>query len=87
MGNFATLSFWPGMIHYSFITMMLVIIIHFEIFAYMHYMFWNSTCIFAIRSLSLVWLFATMWTAARQASQSFIISQSLLKLMSISISN
>ena len=30
-----------------------------------------------------VWLFATPWTAVRQASLSFIISQSLLKLMSI----
>ena len=33
--------------------------------------------------LSRVWLFATPWTAARQASLSFTISQSLLKLMSI----
>ena len=34
-------------------------------------------------SLSLVQLFATPWTAARQASLSFTISLSLLKLMSI----
>ena len=33
--------------------------------------------------LSHVWLFATPWTAARQASLSFTISQRLLKLMSI----
>ena len=33
--------------------------------------------------LSLVWLFMTPWTAVRQGSLSFIISQSLLKLMSI----
>ena len=42
--------------------------------------------IFAIlccKSLSHVWLFATPWTAARQASLSFTISQSLLKLTSI----
>ena len=32
---------------------------------------------------SCVWLFATPWTAAHQASLSFTISQSLLKLMSI----
>ena len=32
---------------------------------------------------SHVWLFMTLWTAARQASLSFTISQSLLKLMSI----
>ena len=38
---------------------------------------------FVVRSLSHVWLFATPWTAACQASLSFIISQSLLKLMSI----
>ena len=34
-------------------------------------------------SLSHVWLFVTPWTAALQASLSFPISQSLLKLMSI----
>ena len=36
-----------------------------------------------VHSLSHVWLFATPWTAARQASLSITISQSLLKLMSI----
>ena len=36
-----------------------------------------------VQSLSHVWLFATPWTAARQASLFFTISQSLLKLMSI----
>ena len=36
-----------------------------------------------VQSFSCVWLFATPWTAAYQASLSFIISQSLLKLMSI----
>ena len=34
-----------------------------------------------IQSLSCVWLFAAPWTAARQASLSFTISQSLLKLV------
>ena len=34
-------------------------------------------------SLSLVWLFATQWTAARQASLSITNPWSLLKLMSI----
>ena len=36
-----------------------------------------------VQLLSCVRLFATPWTATRQASLSFIISQSLLKLMSI----
>ena len=36
-----------------------------------------------IHSLSHVWFFATPWTAARQASPSFTISYSLLRLMSI----
>ena len=35
-----------------------------------------------VQSLSRVWLFATPWTAALQASQSFAISQSLLRFMS-----
>ena len=36
-----------------------------------------------VQSLSRVRLFATLWTAARQASLPFTISRSLLKLMSI----
>ena len=36
-----------------------------------------------IQSLSCVWLFATLWTAAHQASLSITNSWSLLKLMSI----
>ena len=39
----------------------------------------------SVQSLSRVWLFATQWTAARQASLSIINSQSLLKLMSIAL--
>ena len=35
------------------------------------------------QSPSGVWLFATLWTATRQVSLSFTISQSVLKLMSI----
>ena len=38
-----------------------------------------------VQSLSHVQLFATLWTAARQASLSFTNSQSLLKLMSIEL--
>ena len=39
--------------------------------------------IVVVQSLSHVQLFTTPWTAARQASLSFTVSQSLLKLMSI----
>ena len=42
-------------------------------------LFFHST----VQSLSCVWLFATPWTATRQASLSIINSRSLLKLMSI----
>ena len=38
--------------------------------------------VFGVQSLSYVWLFATPWTAVCQASLSFTISWSLLKLMS-----
>ena len=38
---------------------------------------------FVVQSRSRVWLFATPWAAARQASLSFTISWSLLKLMFI----
>ena len=40
---------------------------------------------FVVQSLSRVQLFATPWTAAHQVSWSFIISQSLLKLMSVEL--
>ena len=43
----------------------------------------NKTTIVVVQSLSHVQLFATPWTAACQASLSFTIAQSLLKLMSI----
>ena len=42
-----------------------------------------ATSLVVVQSLSHVWLFVTPWTAARQASLSFTISWSLLKLMSI----
>ena len=38
-----------------------------------------------VQLLSSVWLFATLWTAAHQASLSFAISQSLLKLTSFEL--
>ena len=41
--------------------------------------------LFVVQPLSGVQLFATPWTAARQASLSFTISQALLKLMSIEL--
>ena len=43
----------------------------------------NSFTFDDVQLLSCVRLFATPWTAARQASLSFTVSQSLLKLMSI----
>ena len=38
---------------------------------------------FVVQSLSCVWLFVIPWTATRQASLSFTVSQSLLRFMSI----
>ena len=43
----------------------------------------SPKCISSVQSLSRVRLSVTPWTAARQASVSFTISQSLLKLMSM----
>ena len=40
-------------------------------------------CAFVVQLPSPVWLFLTPWTVERQASLSFIISQSLLELISI----
>ena len=41
------------------------------------------TNIISVQSLSRIWLFATPWTTARQASLSITNAQSLLKLISI----
>ena len=49
----------------------------------MHIVLCHFITSIAVQSLSYVWLFGTPWTAAGQASLSFTISQSLLKLMSI----
>ena len=42
-------------------------------------------CLSSVQSLSHVWLFASLWTVARQASLSFTNARSLLKLMSIEL--
>ena len=44
-----------------------------------------SSFVVVVQSLSHVQLFGTLWTAARQASLSFTISQSLLKFISIEL--
>ena len=49
---------------------------------YTHRVMKNSRAT-SVQSLSHVWLFATSWTAAHQASLSITNSRSLLKLMSI----
>ena len=50
-----------------------------------HFHFFSRYARFLVQFLSHVWLFATSWTAARQASLFFTISQSLTKLMSIEL--
>ena len=45
----------------------------------------HNSILLLVQSLSRVWLFVTPWTAACQASLSFTISQSLLKLISIEL--
>ena len=47
------------------------------------YIFYLKAAFSSVQSLSCVWLFATPWTAARQASLAITNSRSLLKLMSI----
>jgi len=47
--------------------------------------FTASQIVVVVQSLSCVWLFETLWTTALQASLSFVISWSLLKLMSIEL--
>ena len=46
---------------------------------------YSGIIVLVVQSLSCVWLFATPWTVACQASLSFTISCSLLKLRSIEL--
>ena len=50
-----------------------------------HVNMWQKPQYCKVIILSHVWLFVTPWTAARQASLSITITQSLLKLMSIKL--
>ena len=50
-----------------------------------HMIYINIHLLVLVQSLSHVWLFATPWTVARQASLSITKSRSLLKLMSIEL--
>ena len=73
-------------IHFEMITTIKLVNIPIISYSYLYlFIFRGSTwdLFVAVQSLSHVWLFATPWTAARQASQSFTISPGLLKLMSI----
>ena len=47
--------------------------------------FTDINVVVAVQTLSCVQLFATPWTAARQAPLSFTVSRSLLKFMSIEL--
>ena len=58
--------------------------IYIYIFIYARSLWKFNKLILVVQSLSHVRLFVTPWTAARQASLSFTISWSLLKLMSLS---
>ena len=46
-----------------------------------HAIAWLNSMLFVVQLLICVWLFAIPWTVAHQASLSFTISQSLLKLV------
>ena len=60
------------------------LIIYLTIYHHVRLMVWQNVYQFSsVQSLSHVWLFATPWTAACQASLSITNSQSLLKIMSI----
>ena len=55
----------------------------FFFFTVPHGLRYLSSLFSSVQSLSRVWLFATPWTAAHQASLSITNSQSLLRLMSV----
>ena len=53
------------------------------VFYFFHLFIFLLAFVLSVQSLSRVWLFATPWIAARQASLSITISRSSLRLMSI----
>ena len=56
---------------------------HFHVLTAQHHLLDLVNLFSSVQSLSRVWLFATPWTAAHQASLSISNSQSLLKLMAM----
>ena len=65
-------------------TMDIGVHVSFQIMAFSRYMTGSEIAgSFVVQSLSCIWLFVNPWTAACQASLSFTISLSLLKLLSI----
>ena len=62
-----------------------IVVTELQVFPWCHCSWWASVQFSSVRSLSCVQLFATPWTAARQASLSIIKSWSLFKLMSIEL--
>ena len=67
---------------FSFLTFWETSTLFYKVPASIYNFIWR-TQFSSVQSLSLVWLFATPWIAARQASLSITNSQSSLKLMSI----
>ena len=71
--------YWLEILLFIFVDTFNPLFLNFLIFLFFFFLFKSSS----VRSLSHVALFVTLLTAACQASLSFPISQSLLKLMSI----
>ena len=74
--SYTSIESWIPILFYGVLSISIIIYFDAQIVS-----FWPP--IVVVQSLSYVWLFATPWTAACQASLSSTISRSLLKLMSI----
>ena len=81
--NYFNLSIFEKEVLESLTMTMDLFIVSLWFFQFLLCLVWNIFIV--VNLLSHVWLFVTPWTAACQASLSFIISQSLLKLMSIEL--
>ena len=81
--NYFNLSIFEKEVLESLTMTMGLFIVSLWFFQFLLCLVWNIFIV--VKLLSHVWLFVTPWTAACQASLSFIISQSLLKLMSIEL--
>ena len=81
--KFSRQEYWSELPFPSPMSIILLMYILFVLYTHRTHTHTQETVVVVVQSLNHVWLFETPWTEAQEASLTFTISQSLLKLMCI----